>query len=452
MAEGAGVVERAESHAPWVAAFESLAAGRTSEPAWLTERRRQAIDSYATVGFPTTHEEAWRFTSVEPIIRGTYGRAEGGAVSRRALEPYCIGGTDRVTAVVVNGRYAPELSSRGALPDGAVIGSLAEAIASGDPAVERHLSRHASIKANPFTALNAAFVTDGVFVSIPNDAVLERPVQILYVTTGETPIVSHPRTLVVAGSGAQASIIETFVGVGTGTAPYWTNAASEIVLGENATVDTYRIQHESEVAFQTAVTQSYQGRDSVYSIVAFVFGAALSRHDVNAVIDGPGAEATLNGLSVLRDRQHADHHTTIEHAQPHCNSWEFFNGIYDDNARGVFNGRIIVRPGAQRTDSKQTNNNLLLSNNARADSQPQLEIYADDVKCTHGATLGPIDPRAMFYLRSRGLDEAEARNLLTYGFAAEILGYVTLTELRERLDQTVHARLEEGARRRSAAA
>jgi Fe-S cluster assembly protein SufD len=216
-------------------------------------------------------------------------------------------------------------------------------------------------------------------------------------------------------------------------------------------MEAYRIQREPEGAFHTATTQSVQGRSSVFTSTAFVFGAALSRHDINATLDGEGAECTLNGLSVLRGDQHADHHTTLEHAKPHCPSWELFNGIYDGRARGVFTGRIIVRPGAQRTDSKQTNNNLLLSEEARADSQPQLEIYADDVKCTHGATLGPIDPRMMFYLQSRGLPATAARNLLTYGFGAEILNSVSLEELRTQLDTLLRRRLDEGAHRRGEA-
>jgi Fe-S cluster assembly protein SufD len=213
-------------------------------------------------------------------------------------------------------------------------------------------------------------------------------------------------------------------------------------------VNTYRIQREREDAFHTATTQSRQGRGSVLTSVTLAFGARLSRHDINAVLDGEGAECTLNGLLILRDDQHVDHHTTLDHAKPHCPSWEVFNGVFDDRSRGVFTGRIIVRPGAQRTDSKQTSNNLLLSEEARADSQPQLEIYADDVKCTHGATLGPLDPNAMFYLRSRGLDEHVARNLLTYGFGAEILNSIADEALRAQLDAVVQRRLEDSLRRR----
>ncbi|MDH4351978.1 MAG: SufD family Fe-S cluster assembly protein, partial [Gemmatimonadota bacterium] len=217
------------------------------------------------------------------------------------------------------------------------------------------------------------------------------------------------------------------------------------VVGDNAVVDAYRIQRERTDASHTATTWSRQGRSSVFSAVNFAFGGHLCRHDIHAVLDGEGAECTVNGLSVLRGNQLMDHHTTIDHAKPHCNSWELFNGVYDERARGVFTGRIIVRPGAQKTDSKQTSNSLLLSEDARSDSQPQLEIYADDVKCTHGATLGPIDEKSLFYLQSRGIGGQAARNLLTYGFGAEILNSVSLEPLRAHLDDVVHARLENRA-------
>jgi Fe-S cluster assembly protein SufD len=229
---------------------------------------------------------------------------------------------------------------------------------------------------------------------------------------------------------------------------YWTNAVTEAVVQENARLHLYRVQREGAQASHTATTQSHQRRDSNFALTTIEIGGALSRHDINAVLAGQGAECSLYGLTQIQGKQHVDHHTTIEHARPHCNSWEFFNGIYDDKSRGVFTGRILVHPGAQQTDSKQTNNNLLLSKGARADSQPQLEIYADDVKCTHGATLGPIDEKALFYLQTRGIEAEVARNLLTYGFGVEILNKIEIAELRELLDELVHARLDEGAERR----
>ncbi|MEK7667349.1 MAG: Fe-S cluster assembly protein SufD [Gemmatimonadota bacterium] len=250
-------------------------------------------------------------------------------------------------------------------------------------------------------------------------------------------MVTHPRVLVVVERLARIVLVESYAGDGV----YWTNAVTELVVGDGARADLYRVQRESEHAYHVATTHTRQGRDSVVNLHPVSFGAALARHDITAVLDGEGARCVLNGLYLGRGSQHIDHHTVIDHAQPHGESHEYFNGVLDDRSRSVFAGRIIVRPGAQRTDSKQTNNNLLLSEEARADSQPQLEIYADDVKCTHGATLGPIDGKALFYLESRGLGSEEARALLTYGFGAEILERMDVPELRAQLDAIVRDRL-----------
>jgi len=234
-------------------------------------------------------------------------------------------------------------------------------------------------------------------------------------------------------------IVETFAAVGQDV--YWTNAVTEVVVGDGARLDFHRVQRESVRAYHIAATQTHQGRDSTVNLHAVAFGGALARHDIGSVLAGPGGTLILNGLYLLSDAQHADHHTTIDHAADHCQSHEYFNGVLDGRSRGVFTGRIVVRPGAQKTDSKQTNNNLLLSSEAHADSQPQLEIYADDVKCTHGSTVGPLDPRALFYLRSRGVSESEARRLMTYGFGAEVLGRMDVVPLREQLDRIVRERL-----------
>jgi len=260
---------------------------------------------------------------------------------------------------------------------------------------------------------------------------------------------THPRVLVVLEGLAQAKIVESYEGATGGV--FLTNAVTEIVLGDGARLDHCRVQQDGEQGYHMATTQAYQERDSRLVFTTVALGARLSRHDINAVLDGPGAYLVLNGLSVLAGRQHVDYHTTIDHARPHGESHEYINGVFDDEAHGVFNGRIIVRPGAQRTDSKQTNNNLLLSDGARADSQPQLEIYADDVKCTHGSTVGPLDQTALYYLRSRGLGESEARGLLTYGFGAEILDRVAIPETRARLDHLVRTRLGVGDEVRSGA-
>ena len=419
-----------------------LANGGSVAPEWVQQVRRAAIARFGEVGFPTVKEEAWRFTSVDGLTRQEFTRAPSGATPDAArVDEYLIGdGESRIVALTVNGRYVPP-SRLPALPPDVIVTGLSAAVDEHADLLQEHVAKHAGRDGSPFAALGTAFIDDGVFVYVPKNVVLDQPVQIVhYTVAGSDRVVTHPRTLVFVEQGAQATFIETYAG--DDDTLYWTNAITEYVIAENAVVDAYRVQRESGQAFHTAASHSYQGRSSVYSWSAFAFGSALTRNDVRAVLNGEGAEATLNGLTVITDRQHVDYHTTIDHAQPHCNSWELFNGVFDERSRGVFTGRIIVRPGAQKTDAKQTNNNLLLSKQARADSQPQLEIYADDVKCTHGATLGPIDEAAMFYLRSRGLGEVEARNLLTYGFGAEVLNSVSIEELRERLDALVHARLE----------
>jgi Fe-S cluster assembly protein SufD len=435
-----------------VADYEALAASSSSRsPSWLRELRERAIRRFAETGFPSTKDEWWRFTSVEPIARGRFAPGAERALAdvSEVVRGVAVGDAGSLVAAFVNGRFSPHASSLKGLPKGVTIGGLAAGIESQAEVVRAHLGQVADIEANPFTALNTAFFQDGAFVHVARNVVVEQPIQLIFVSSANgEPTVAHPRGLLVFEDGAQASLVEQYVGAG-GTS--WTNAVSEFVLGENAVVDAYRVQREREDAFHTATTQSRQGRSSVYSSVVFAFGSRLARHDITATLDGEGAECTLNGLSVLRGEQHVDHHTTLVHAKPHCPSWEVFNGVFDDRSRGVFTGRIIVQPGAQRTDSKQTNNNLLLSAEARADSQPQLEIYADDVKCTHGATLGPIDSKALFYLRSRGLDFEAARNLLTYGFGAEVLNSVSVEPLREQLDALLRVRLEEGARKRSTA-
>jgi len=437
----------------YAAEFESFTNnGASGAPAWLKERRAQAISRFAEAGFPSARQEAWRFTDVKAIARESFSLApapEAHGITHESIAPFLLGGADRLTAVFVNGHYEPELSSVAGLPEGVTLGSLRDAVADDPELVERHLGKYAADERNPFTALSTAFTHDGGFVRVPQRVVVEKPLQLLFLAAPnrDAGYLWHPRNVVVVEEGAEASVVESYVGLGDGV--YWTNAVTEVVVGENAKADTYRIQRESAGGYHTATTQSYQERSSNYSLITFTFGARLSRHDINVVLGGEGADCTLDGLSMLRDEQHADYHTTLEHAKAHCTSWEYFNGVFDDRSRGVFTGRIVVRPGAQQTDSKQTNNNLLLTEQARADSQPQLEIYADDVKCTHGATLGPIDEEHLYYIQSRGLPREDARMLMTYGFGSEILSNVKDEELRKRLDGQVVEWLAESGRRRA---
>jgi Fe-S cluster assembly protein SufD len=390
------------------------------------------------LGFPNMKQEAWRFTNVAPIAEGSFELAKPPARVPQLddIRPFLLLEAGS-RLVFVDGFFEPALST----PFFDDIQNLAHVVIHRPDLVRQHLGKYVATQDRPFSALNTAFVHDGAFVHVPAKATVEYPVQLLFLATGDKQVVTHPRNLVVVEREARVSIVETYASLSQ--RPYWTNAVTEVVVGEGARVDFHRVQRESGSAYHVAATQTHQGRDSTVNLHTVAFGAALSRHDISAVMAGPGGRLILNGLYLLADKQHADHHTTIDHAADHCESHEYFNGVLDDHARGVFTGRIIVRPGAQKTDSKQTNNNLLLSTDAHADSQPQLEIYADDVKCTHGSTVGPLDPRALFYLRSRGVGEEDARRLMTYGFAAEILGRMEVAPLRQQLDRIVRDRVAE---------
>jgi Fe-S cluster assembly protein SufD len=419
-----------------VGAYNAWAGNGASEaPDWLKEVRSGAIARFESLGFPNMKQEAWRFTSVAPIAERSFELAKPPAriPTLEDIRPFLLFEAG-YRLVFVDGFFQPSLST----PFFDDVQSLAHVLTHRQDLVRQHLGKYVATQDRPFSALNTAFVSDGAFVHVPAKTTIAEPIQLLFLATGRQ-VVAHPRNLIVIEREARASIIETYASLEQGV--YWTNAVTEISAADGARVDFHRVQRESPRAYHVAATQTHQGRDSTVNLHTVAFGGALARHDIGAVMGGPGGRLILNGLYLLADAQHADHHTTIDHAADHCESHEYFNGVLDDKSRGVFTGRIIVRPGAQKTDSKQTNNNLLLSADAHADSQPQLEIYADDVKCTHGSTVGPLDPRALFYLRSRGVGEHEARRLLTYGFAAEILGRIQEAPLRAQLDGIVRGRL-----------
>ena len=438
MTRAANVTER------YLADFRAFARnGAAGAPGWLKEMREAAIARFAELGFPSMKQEEWRFTSTAPIAEAAFALSHGsggGAITSGQAAALHGTGARSARVVFVDGAFAPRLSAVGALPSGVYAGSLAAALKTTPDLARAHLAHYAPYQANPFAALNTAFLADGAFVHVPAGVELDAPIELVFVASaGGDPAVSHPRSLVVVEPGAKATVVESYVALTD--ALYWTNAVTEVAVGEGARVEYYRLQRESRLAYHVATTHTLQGRDSVLRFHPITLGAGLARHDIYTALAGNGADLMLNGFYLLRGKQHADHHTVIDHAQPHCTSHEFFNGILGEQAHGVFTGRIIVRPGAQRTDSKQTNNNLLLSAEARADSQPQLEIYADDVKCTHGSTMGPLDETALYYLQSRGLSPETAAGMLTYGFAAEILGRMEHPDLRHELDQIIRVRL-----------
>lgn len=425
------------------AQFEKATAGDGG--AWLCPIRRAAIARFADLGFPTLRDEDWRFTNVAPIA-GTAFRLAGEGASMPepgALAPFTFAGIACHRLVFVNGRYVPGLSVPGSLPAGVKVASLAEALRADRGLLEPHLTRYADYHHDAFSALNTAFLADGAFVRIPRGRVLEAPIHLLYVSTGvEAPLMTHPRNLLVADEDSQATIVEDYVSLGEGVS--FSNVVTELVAGDSAVVSHYLIEREGGQAFNISTLRSQQGRSSSVASHTVLLGGALVRNNVHPVLAGEGGDCLINGLYLAAGRQHMDNYMKVEHVSPHCGSRQFYHGILDGQSRGVFHGRIIVHKGAQKTDAKQTNRNLLLSEQAQIDTKPQLEIYADDVKCTHGATIGQINPEAVFYLRSRGVAEAAARALLLFAFAGESLQRMKVVPIREYLEGLVRQWLPHG--------
>jgi Fe-S cluster assembly protein SufD len=426
----------------YVRQFEAFAGNGGSEgPAWLPGVRRAAIERFAAVGFPTSRDEEWRFTPVAPIARAEFRPALPGTVTREALAPFLFGHAEWPQLVFVNGKYAPELSVVPALPSGVKLGNLASALRRDGALLERHLTRHARPETTPFAALNTAFMRDGALVYVPPGTVLDDPIHLLFVTSPDAGgSVAHPRNLVIVERGARASVVESYVTLAEG-ASYFTNAVTEVVSGEDAWTEHTRIQRESERAYHMGFTHVDQARGSHYRSFTLAMGGAIARHNLHVRLNAPGIETLMYGLYLARGEQVVDNHTAIYHDQPNCNSWEVYKGVLSDRARAVFNGKVFVKPEAQKTDAKQTNRNLLLSPTAKVDTKPQLEIFADDVKCTHGATVGFLDPLSLFYLRSRGIPPETAQRVLTYAFAAEVVDEVALAPVREELTRLVLGRL-----------
>ena len=388
-----GVAEQPNVYASRFPAF----ARENGGPAWLLRIREEAMERFAALGFPTTHDEEWRFTNVTPIARRVFEPSgEIPNLSAADLDGMLYAAPGECRLVFVNGRFAAGLSRTVSLPANVHAGGLAAALQGHSPVAEEHLARYASYQDQAFVALNTAFLEDGAFVHIPKGVVVETPIHVVFLSgAGTAATVSHPRNLLVAERGCQATLVESYLGVGEEV--YFTNAVTEIVTGENAVVDHYKLQLERDQAFHTASMQVKAGRSSNFSSHSISLGGSLVRNDANVVL-AEGTEATLNGLYLVQGRQHVDNHTIIDHAKPHGTSHELYKGILDGKASAVFNGRILVRPDAQKTDSKQTNKNLVLSEDAVINTKPELQIFADDVRCTHGATIGQLDAEAIFYL------------------------------------------------------
>jgi len=423
---------------------------RQSSPtaAWVELVRGNAMDRFEQLGFPSVRNEDWKYTNLAPAVKQKIVpavRSQNSEDLKAKIPAHRYPETTNTHVVLVDGFLSAELSSLGAL-DGVVVLDLFEAIADAryGKITREYLARNANYHDNGLTALNTAFLQSGVFVLIPKNTKLEAPLQITFAANASEPkSANFPRVLIVSEENSSATVIENYVSITD--EPYITNAVVEIVLREGARLEHYRLQRENKSAVHLATTAAELGRGSSYDTTSITLGAQLSRHDISVVMDHEGAECWVDGLYIVGANQHADTHSVIDHKQPYCNSHQLYKGILDGNGRAVFNGKIFVRPGAQKTDAMQTNKNLLLSNEARVDTKPQLEIFADDVKCAHGAAVGQIDQEELFYLETRGLNPALARNLLTYGFAEEVIGKVKIDSIRSELDQAVlkqiHAKL-----------
>jgi Fe-S cluster assembly protein SufD len=423
---------------------------KADSPEWLRRLRDDAFAQFEALGFPTTRNEDWHFTSVAPIAERTFTPVVHGP-SPATIDPgdiaaLVIGEASWHRLVFVNGRFEPALSMFSALPAEVRVMTLAEAVRETPEFVAEHLGKLAAYRKDTFTALNTALAQDGVVIHVPRGVVVDEPIHIIHVTDARASgNAMHPRLLAVVDALAQVAFVESYSS--TGSASYFTNAVAEIEVGNGARVNHYKIQREGTEAFHVGTVQVSQGADSVYHSFSYAAGAALSRTNVYTKLLGANGETKLNGLYMVDGTQHADHQTFVEHLAPSCASRELYKGILDGNSHGVFNGKVYVHPVAQKTDGKQTNHSLLLSPQARVDTKPQLEIFADDVKCTHGATVGRLDLAALFYMKSRGIGADQARALLTYAFAAEVLETIELDALREGLEKLAFARFTLGEQR-----
>ena len=425
------------------AGFREFAGSREGEPAWFARLREGAFGRFEELGVPTTDQEDWKYTNVAPLARGAFLPASASRPEAAAVEPLFAEEARRSRLVFVNGAYSPELSSLEAVTGGVVAEELGAALAGEHAALLwEHLGRLSGEGRDAFSALNTAFHGGGALLVVPDGVEAAAPVQLLFVTApgaGEAAA-SFPRVLVVAGRDSRLDLIETHAALGD--AEYFTNAVVEVFVGEGARVTHYKVQDEGARAFHVASTRAEVSRGGAYELMTVTLGAKLSRHDIEVALTSPGAECRVDGLYLVGDGQHADTHSLIDHREPSCTSRQVYKGILDGRSRAVFNGRVYVREGARQTDAEQSNKNLLLSPDARVDTKPQLEIYNDDVKCAHGTTVGQLEEEELFYLLSRGLHPDLARNLLTYGFAEEIVEKIKFDSIRAQLDEAILNRLQ----------
>ena len=422
--------------------FESSLNGGASAP--IHKIRKEAISNFSKLEFPTTRNEEWMYTSIAPLLKHTFSPAENkSSAGRDQIQKFLFDKLEGSLLVFVNGFYSDELSGVKKLPPGVKAGSIAAAIESHSEIVEKHFSKYADYKEQIFTALSTAYTKDGAFVYIPDGKIVEEPIHILFLSQpGGKKILIQPRNLFIAGKNSQATIIEHYVSVDNGI--YFTNAVTEIFADENAVLDHIKLQDESRDAYHIGRMEVNQERSSNFSSNMISFGAELSRNDFNTRFNDTGGECLLNGLFMINGNQLFDVHTMIDHAKPHCNSHEHYKGILDGNSRGVFNGKVMVRPDAQKTNAFQENNNIILSDKALVNTKPQLEIFADDVKCSHGATIGQLEDEALFYLKSRGIGDKTARGMLIHAFASDVVNSIKVESIKNYLEEILTNKFNPG--------
>jgi len=417
-------------------AFNAVAA--SPSPAALAALRAAGRKSFEDLGLPSRRQEEWRFTRLTNLQEAVF-ELPSRVAPRVDIATWKVAGSHLL--VFVDGVFDTDLSDVSGLPDGVVVSNLVVAAAAGSKLVQDHLGSLAPLEDHPFAALNTALLADGALIYLPEDTVVTEPIQLLFVNGAEgRSTLSTPRILIVADSGSRATVVENHVGAGGASLSC---PLSEIVLGENAVLEHVAVQEEGAEASHLAVRQIQLAAGSRYSGQSISLGGILARTDINVLLNGEKTEASLDGFYLTDGKQQADTHITVRHAQPNCNSFQLYKGILGGSSRAVFNGRIIVDQDAQKTDAKQSNRNLVLSDNAIVNSNPQLEIFADDVRCTHGSTIGRLDEEAIFYLRTRGIGRNEARNLMTLAFAGEVLDRIPVSDLRERLESEVVNRLSQ---------
>lgn len=418
--------------------FESSLNGESAEP--IHQLRKEAISNFSELNFPNTKDEEWKYTNISPLLKYNFKPSLAKEViTDNQVNKFLFAQLEHNLLVFVNGHFDEKLSRIKNLPKGVIAGSIAVAIKQNSPLIKKHFGKYADFKNQIFTALSTAYVKDGAFIFIPDGNIIEEAFHILFLTTsGNDKILTQPRNLFVAGKNSQVTIIEHYSTLGDSI--YFTNAVTEIFADENAVVDHIKLQEESKKAFHIGRMEVDQEKSSNFSSHTISFGADLCRNDFNTKFNDEGGESMLNGLFLLDGTQLFDVHTMIDHAKPHCNSHEHYKGILDDKSRGVFNGKVIVRRDAQKTNAFQENNNIILSDDALVNTKPQLEIFADDVKCSHGATIGQLDKDSMFYLKSRGIGEEKARTILIHAFAIDVIQSIKVKAIKNYIEEILSKR------------